>query len=311
MTRISECWARDGIQAEAPVATEGKLAMIAAAGTYGASRVELTSLARPDVWTQFADAEEVVRRYERRHGVEYLAYVPNLRGYQRLAAVTGFRDRVDSVLVAVAATDSYNLKNVRRDTSAALADIALVVEAALGDGRKVIGCVGTAWCCPVDGPVPPARVLELAERLLDLGAAEIMLGDTTGEANPRSAAELVSAVRRELSVPVIGHFHDMRGTAMANAVAAADVGVDWIDCALGGIGGHPPDEHQAASAGNLCTEDFAAVASAAGLVEGLDLPAVLAAGGVAEQTLQRPLLSRVQRAGLPATALQPSGSAGR
>ncbi|HEV7680296.1 MAG TPA: hydroxymethylglutaryl-CoA lyase [Candidatus Dormibacteraeota bacterium] len=294
--RISECWGRDGIQAEQPVGTESKLAVLDAAGAYGAARVEVTSFARPEVWPQFADSPEVVERFQRHPGVDYVVYVPNLRGYQRFASLPGARERVDSVLVAVAATDSYNLKNTRRDTAAALAELAQVIGAATRGGFRVIGCVGTAWCCPVDGPVAPERVLELAESLLRAGAVEVMLGDTTGEANPRSATHLVERVRGEFALPVIGHFHDMRGTALANAFAACDAGVDWIDCALGGIGGHPPDEHQAASAGNLCSEDFATVATASGILGGIDHDAMMRAGRLAEQALGRPLLSRVQRA---------------
>lgn len=300
--RLSECWGRDGIQAERPVPTASKLAVLDAAGAYGARRIEVTSFARPDVWPQFSDATEVVGRIERHPDVEYVVYVPNMRGYQRLASVAGYRARVDSVLVAVAATDSYNLKNVRRDTAAALAETGLVTTAAVHDGFKVVGCVGTAWCCPIEGPVAPARILELVDTLLAGGATEVMLGDTTGEAHPRSAARLVERVRTEFSRPVTGHFHDMRGTALANALAASDAGVEWIDCALGGVGGHPPDEHQAASAGNVCTEDFAAAATASGLLDGVDLGAVLGAGRLAEQALGRQLLSRVQRSGLPGPA---------
>jgi hydroxymethylglutaryl-CoA lyase len=296
--RISECWARDGIQAERPVATDSKLAVLGAAGRYGAMRVEVTSFARPDVWTQFADATEVLTRFDRQPGVEYAAYVPNMRGYERLADVPDFRERLDIVLVAVAASDSYNVKNVGRDTAAAISQVDPVIRAAVADGLKVIGCVGTAWCCPIEGPIPPGRVLDLFEQLVSSGVRELMLGDTTGEADPRSAAKRIDLVRQSFSLPVTGHFHDMRGTAMANAVAAVEAGADWIDCALGGVGGHPPDEHQAASAGNLCTEDFAAVAVAAGLVEHIDLAAVMAAGRRAETALGRELLSRVQRSGL-------------
>jgi hydroxymethylglutaryl-CoA lyase len=297
--QLSECWGRDGIQSELPISTDSKLAVLDAAGRYGATRVELTSLAHPEVWPQFADATDVVARYARHAGVEYLVYVPNIRGYERLATVSDYRTRVDTVLVALAVTDSYNLKNVRRDTAAALAEIAQVMAAASSDGLKIIGCVGTAWWCPVDGPVASRQVLELAGALGDLGANEIMLGDTTGEANPHSVALLVNEVREAISLPVIGHFHDMRATAMANALAAIDAGVAWIDCALGGVGGHPPDEHQSSPAGNLCSEDFAALASACGLVDGLDLALVLEAGQAAETSLGRRLQSRVQQAGLP------------
>jgi hydroxymethylglutaryl-CoA lyase len=297
--RLSECWGRDGIQAERPVPTGSKLSVLDAAGGYGAQRVEVTSFARPDAWPQFADATDVVANFVRHPGVAYVVYVPNIRGYERLASVRDYRERVDSVLVAVAASDSYNLKNTRRDTAAALTEIGLVSSAAVADGLTVIGCVGTAWRCPIEGDVPPARILELMSALVASGAGELMLGDTTGEAHPRSAAALVERVRAAFTLPLTGHFHDMRGTALANALAASEAGVDWIDCALGGVGGHPPDEHQAATAGNVCTEDVAAAAVASGLLGGIDLDAVLRAGRLAEQALGRPLLSRVQRSGLP------------
>lgn len=297
--RLSECWGRDGIQAERPVPTGSKLSVLDAAGGYGAQRVEVTSFARPDAWPQFADATDVVANFIRHPGVAYVVYVPNIRGYERLASVRDYRERVDSVLVAVAASDSYNLKNTRRDTAAALTEISLVSSAAVADGLTVIGCVGTAWRCPIEGDVPPARILELMSALVASGAGELMLGDTTGEAHPRSAATLVERVRAAFTLPLTGHFHDMRGTALANALAASEAGVDWIDCALGGVGGHPPDEHQAATAGNVCTEDFAAAAVASGLLGGIDLDAVLRAGRLAEQALGRPLLSHVQRSGLP------------
>lgn len=304
--KLAECWGRDGIQAEQPVPTEGKLAVLAAAGRTGASRVEVASFAHPGTWPQFADAEEVVARFERHEGVEYSVYVPNLRGYQRAAAVDGFTDRIDTVLLAIAASDSYNRKNVGRGTADALVGIGEVAAAAHSDGRRVIGCVGTAWSCPIEGEIPPAHVTGLVEKLRAAGADAVMLGDTTGEATPRSAAALVARVRAECDAELIGHFHDLRGTALANAMAAVDAGVDAIDCALGGIGGHPPDEDQAAEAGNLCTEDFATAATGAGVLTGVDLHAVLEAGGVAEQVLGRALLSKVQRAGLPAWA-RPGG----
>ena len=166
--RLSECWGRDGIQAEHPVPTDSKLSVLDAAGSYGAARVEVTSFARPDAWPQFADAIEVVKRFTRHPGVEYIVYVPNLRGYQRLASVPRHNERIDTVLVAVAATDSYNLKNSRRDTPAILAETKLVVEAAVHDGLQVIGCVGTAWCCPIEGPVAPERVLDQVAKLRGL-----------------------------------------------------------------------------------------------------------------------------------------------
>jgi hydroxymethylglutaryl-CoA lyase len=127
-----------------------------------------------------------------------------------------------------------------------------------------------------------------------------MLGDTTGEAHPAAAGSLVAAVRAATALPVEAHFHDSRGVALANAFAALAAGAATIDCALGGVGGHPPEEGvQRGSAGNLCSEDVAAAFALSGAETGLDLAAVLTAGTFAERALGRTLHSRVQQAGLP------------
>jgi hydroxymethylglutaryl-CoA lyase len=265
----------------------------------GVTRVEVASLSRATAWPQFADAVDVLSRYQRRPGVTYSAYVPNVRGLQRLLDVPRDGLAVDAVLVAIAASDSYNVKNVGRPLEVALDELLEVVREARAVGLDVVGCVGTAWACPIEGPVAEDRVLGLADRMLGAGAGEIVLGDTTGEADPVSARERISAVKQRFDVPLSGHFHDARGTALANAFAAVEAGVDGIEGSLGGVGGHPPDGDQPAPSPNLCTEDFLATASAAGWGLNVDLGAILEAGRAAERALGRTLLSRVQRNGLP------------
>jgi hydroxymethylglutaryl-CoA lyase len=293
---LSECWARDGIQPEAFVPTAAKLRVLAASAAAGFRRIELTSFAHPRAWPQFADAEEVVRTYDRVPGVEYAVLVPNTVALDRALA----EPRFDRVTVVVAASDSYNRKNVRRSRDESLAEAVAMTSRARAAGLAVTGCVGTAWACPIEGPTPPATVLDLASCLAGAGADEVMLGDTTGEAHPAVAGSLVAAVLASTGLPVEAHFHDSRGVALANAFAAVAAGAATVDCALGGVGGHPPEEGvQRGSAGNLCSEDVASAFALAGIETGLDLDALLAAGALAEEALGRPLQSRVQQAGLP------------
>jgi hydroxymethylglutaryl-CoA lyase len=293
---LSECWGRDGIQPESFVPTSSKLAVLAAAAAAGFRRIELTSFAHPRAWPQFADADAVVASYERAPGVEYAVLVPNARGLDRALA----NPRFDRVILVVAASDSYNRRNVGRSTDDSLAEAVLLAGRARAAGLAVTGCAGTAWACPVEGPTPPSRVAAMAARFAEAGADEVMLGDTTGEAQPRSAASLVALVGEACGLPVEAHFHDSRGVALANAFAALDAGATTIDCALGGVGGHPPEEGvQRGTAGNLCSEDLATAFAAAGVATGLDLGRLLDAGRAAEEALGRSLNSRVLRAGLP------------
>lgn len=296
---VSECWLRDGIQPLPPLPTDAKLQMLAALAQTGLRRVELTSFAHPRWWPQFSDAEEVVRRYPRARDVEYVALVPNETALSRAVRAQGDERRIDAVTLIVAASEAYNEKNVGKTVGDSLAEIGRCAAMAHKHSMKVVGCVGTAWACPISGKTSPDTAVRLVQRLVDLGADEIMLGDTTGEANPRDAADLVGQVVAQTGQPVIAHFHDARGTAMSNAFAAVAAGATWVDCAFGGVGGHPPEQGvQAADAGNLCTEDFVA-ALTPNESTGIDVAALLAAGRLAEQLLGRQLNSKVQRAGLP------------
>jgi len=297
---FTECWARDGIQAEAYVATVAKLRVLGAAAETGADRIEVTSMAKPSAWPQFVDAIEVLHRYRRCPDIEYSVYVPNLRGLTRLLDEGGGSERADVVLVAVAASDGYNVKNTGRGLDAIVPETLDVIRAAARAGLRTVGCVGTAWACPIEGPTSESAVVSLCERMLEAGADELALGDTTGEANPRSVRALVSAVKSEFGCPLSAHFHDARGAALANAFAALDAGVERLEGALGGVGGHPPDQDQPSPSGNLCTEDMAALVLAAGWDLRLRLDAVVTAGAAAQEALGRRLYSHVQSAGVPA-----------
>jgi hydroxymethylglutaryl-CoA lyase len=298
--RICECWARDGIQPLSFVSTAEKLEQLDRIGRAGFGRVEVTSFADPRRWPQFADAEAVLKRYRRHEGVDYVVLTPNVRALERALSAQGDTpNRFDAVIAIIAASDAYTRKTLGRSTEDAIPAVSELIRKAKREGLMVIGCVGTAWGCPIQGVVPPDDVVALGLRLRDAGADELMLGDTTGEANPRTVGELVSTVAATCQAPVIAHFHDARGLALANAFAAIEAGATQIDCALGGTGGHPPDQDQRASAGNLCTEDFVTAIVGMGIDLKVDLPAVLEAGQWAETIAGHPLESRVQRSGVP------------
>ncbi|MGX6446648.1 hydroxymethylglutaryl-CoA lyase [Patulibacter sp. S7RM1-6] len=298
--RLSDCSARDGIQPEAVVPTERKLELLDALAAVGYRRVELTSFTSPRAFPQFADAADVLRAYDRHPGIEYAVLVPNPRGLELMLRAQGDERRVDSVTLVVAASPSYNRKNTNRTLAESLAEIEQLTTAAKAAGMAVTGCVGTAWGCPLEGSVEPDHVLRVAGELAAFGVDRIMLGDTTGEAVPDTAGALVHRVVDELGLPVIAHFHDPRGVAVANALAAARSGASWLDVSLGGTGGHPPEEGvQSGEAGNVCAEDLATVLTAMGVPLGLDLDRLVAAGRLAEEVMGRELNSKVQRAGLP------------
>lgn len=304
--RLSECWARDGIQPERPVATAHKREMLDLVVDAGFARVELTSFTHPRAFPQFRDAAEVLTTYRRRPGVEYAVLIPNPRGLELMRRAQGDERRADSITVVMAASAAYNEKNTRRTLDASLGEIETMTATARAAGLTVTGCLGTAWGCPLEGVVDPEHVLALARRLAAAGVDRVMLGDTTGEAAPRAAGALVAAVGEATGLPVVAHFHDPRGAGAANALAALDAGATWIDVSLGGTGGHPPEPGvQAAEAGNVCTEDLAAMLAASGRDPGLDLDRLLAAGRRAEEVLGRPLTSRVQRAGPPVSLRPP------
>ncbi|MDQ6525242.1 hydroxymethylglutaryl-CoA lyase [Nocardioides sp. LHD-245] len=297
--RISDCWARDGIQPEGFVPTAAKLEILELLAAAGYQRVELTSFTSPRHFPQFTDAAEVLTSYRRHEGVEYAVLIPNPRGLELMQRAQGEEQRVDSVTLIVAASESYNLKNSNRTLAASLAEIRQLTPAARADGLMVTGCVGTAWGCPIEGPVDPAHSLRVATELASYGVDRIMLGDTTGEALPDTAGPLVADVAA-LGLPVVAHFHDQRGAGVANALAAGAAGATWLDVSLGGTGGHPPEAGvQTGDAGNVCAEDLATILTGMGVPLGLDLDRLISAGRRAEEVLGRQLNSMVQRAGLP------------
>ncbi|MEX2289355.1 MAG: hydroxymethylglutaryl-CoA lyase [Mycobacteriales bacterium] len=294
---LREVGPRDGLQNEAPVPTASKVALIDALSGTGVGRIEAVSFVHPKAIPSMADAAQVWAAVEKAASVRYSALVPNLRGAQR-ALEAGFQE----IEVVVSASDTHNGKNLNRTTEQSLDDIAESVAAAHAVGASCQIVVATAFGCPYEGEVPVERVLAVAGRALADGADGLSYGDTTGMATPGRVTALVGETRMRFpDVELNLHFHNTRGTGLANVLAALQLGVVDFDASVGGLGGCP---YAPGATGNVCTEDLVHMVEDMGVDTGVDLDALLGAAREAERLVGRALPSQVLRAG-PRTRLTP------
>jgi hydroxymethylglutaryl-CoA lyase len=289
--RIREVGPRDGIQSEkASVSTADKVALIDALSASGLRYIEAVSFVSPKAIPQMADAREVWNGITRRDGVVYSALVPNRKGAE-IAAEAG----VDSMQVFIAATDSYNLNNVRKKVRDSIEDVQAVVDVARAADIPVEGTISTAFGCPYEGDVAPERVVEVSRWMMDTGIDSISYGDTTGMGTPRRVADVVTALREELPALTLNmHFHDTRGTGLANVLTALDLGVDYFDASVGGMGGSP---YAAGATGNVATEDLVHMLADMEIETGVDLEGLLSAARIAQGFIEGELPSKVLKAG--------------
>ncbi len=290
--RIYEVGPRDGLQSEAaPVPTEAKRRFIELLLDAGLREIEATSFVSPKAIPQLADADELLPALPRRDGVRYPVLVPNERGLARAAAAGA-----DAIAVFTAATDAYAERNIGMTIAESLRAFAPILRAAQQRGWWSRAYVSTAFGCPYTGRVAPERVVEVALRLADIGAGEIAISDTIGVGVPSQVKELVTRVGAA-GLPVdrlAFHFHDTRGTALANVAAGLEAGVRCFDASTGGIGGSPFAQ---GTSGNLATEDLVYLLDGLGYEHGADLAGVLAAARFISDALGRPLLTKVGQAG--------------
>jgi len=287
---VREVGPRDGLQNEDPVPATAKIALIDQLAKTGVSRIEAVSFVRAEAIPQMADADEVWAGVTKDPAVRYSALAPNLRGARR-ALDAGFTE----VEAVVSASDTHNRKNVNRSTAQSLDEIAVIVDDAHRRGATCQVVVATAWGCPYEGDVPVDRVLAVAGRAVADGADAISFGDTTGMATPRRVRDLVVSFRsRHPDVPLNLHFHNTRGTGLANVLAALELGVDDFDASVGGLGGCP---YAPGASGNIATEELVYMVEDMGVGTGIDLAAMIEAAGAAERIVGRELSSQVLRAG--------------
>ena len=261
---VREVGPRDGLQNEDPVPATAKIALIDQLATTGVSRIEAVSFVRAEAIPQMADADEVWAAVSKDPAIRYSALAPNLRGARR-ALDAGFSE----VEAVVSASDTHNRKNVNRSTAQSLDEIAVMIDEAHQRGATLQVVVATAWGCPYEGDVPVDRVLAVAGRAVADGADAISFGDTTGMATPGRVRDLVGSFRsRHPGVPLNLHFHNTRGTGLANVLAALELGVDDFDASVGGLGGCP---YAPGATGNIATEELVHMAEDMGVATGVDL----------------------------------------
>jgi len=290
--RIYEVGPRDGLQAEATiVSTDAKLAFIGMLADAGLREIETTSLVSPTAIPQMADADELLRRLERQPGVRYPVLVPNARGLERAIAA-----EVDAICLITAATDSYVQHNIGMGIDESLAVFEPIAAEARRRGWWIRAYVSTAFGCPYEGEVDARAVVSVADRLLRLGVDELSISDTLGVAAPVDVVRVLAALAAGGIGPEVLalHLHDTRGTALANVMAALELGVRGFDSSAGGTGGSP---YAPGSAGNLATEDLVYLLDRQGVRSGVDLEGVLAAARFIASHLGGELDSKVGRAG--------------
>jgi isopropylmalate/homocitrate/citramalate synthase len=303
--RIYEVGPRDGLQNEAiPIPLETKLQYLELLAEAGLREIEATSFVAPGAIPQLADADELMTRLPRRDGVRYPVLVPNMRGMARAEAAG-----VDAIAVFTAATDAFTTHNIRMTVDESLGAFAPLLARATELGWWRRGYVSTAFGCPYSGAVTPERAVEVGRRLFELGMDEVCFGDTIGVGVPPQVRAIVAGAE-DAGIPldrVAFHFHDTRGTALANVAAAMSVGVRCFDSSTGGTGGCP---YAPGAAGNLATEDLVYLLDAIGLEHGVELDGVLRAARFIADALGKPLATKVGQAGGwdPATG-QPTGRA--
>jgi isopropylmalate/homocitrate/citramalate synthase len=241
-------------------------------------------------WTpRLADAGEVFAGITRRTGVRYPALVPNLAGLER-ALTAGVRE----IAIFAAASEGFSLRNINKTIEASLEEYRGVCGRALEKGLRVRAYLSTAFGCPYDGLVDPERVAALTAALIEMGAFEVAVSDTIGIAHPGQVAIVLDAVSARVPLSRVAlHFHDTRGTALANVLAALDAGVATFDAAAGGLGGCP---YAPGAAGNVATEDLIYMLDGLGIATGVDLAAVLEASRFIEPLVGHALPSRYLQA---------------
>ena len=270
--RVVEVGPRDGLQNEdVAVPTAAKVHFVEMLAAAGLRDIEVTSFVSPRAVPQMADADEVMAGITRGRGPTYWALVPNLKGMER-ALAAGAR----AVAVFTGATDSFVRHNIGMTVAESLAAFGPVADLARREGVRARGYISVCFGCPYEGRVTPAQVHEVARRLLDVGCDELALGDTIGVGTPDQVGAVVGPLLEEAGAGRIGlHLHDTHSTALANVLAALQLGVATFDASAAGLGGCP---YAPGASGNLATEDLLYMLHGMGIATGVDLARVATAG---------------------------------
>jgi len=288
--KIREVAPRDGFQSlKVFLPTEKKLQIIEAMAHANVKEIETTSFVSPKAIPQLKDAGDLMTKVPR-HSIAHAALVPNLRGAKDAIAAN-----IDHLVVVISATEAHNQENVRRSINESIADLDAIFMLAQGNDTPVIGSVSVSFGCPYQGDVPEKDVFKVVDAYTSRGATSIILADTTGMATPNRVEQMVMQFQdRFPGINPILHFHNNRGTAMANLLAAIKVGATTFDTALGGIGGCP---YVPQAAGNLPTEDVVFMLEDMGIKTGVNLESIIKAAQLLEKILGYTLPGQVMKSG--------------
>lgn len=287
---IVEVGPRDGLQNEAArIATADKVEFVNRLSASGLSVIEVSAFVSPKWVAQMADAADVFAGIARWPDVRYTALVPNVAGLDRAMAAG-----VTEVAIVAASTESFSLRNINKSINESMATYAQVCHRALQHGLRVRGYLSTAFGCPYEGRVDTVTVASLVSRLLDLGVFEVAVSDTIGVATPGDVQRILDSILARTPASCLAlHFHDTRGTALANVLSALPYGISIFDSSAGGLGGCP---YAPGAAGNLATDDLVYMLNGMGIETGVSLEALTAASAFIGARLDHPLPSRYAQA---------------
>ncbi|BFH13975.1 hydroxymethylglutaryl-CoA lyase YngG [Paenibacillus dendritiformis] len=288
---IKEVGPRDGLQNEKVfVPTEDKIAWINQLSGTGLNSIEITSFVNPKWIPALADAAEVAAGIERISGIVYSALVPNRQGLERALEAD-----VDEAAVFMSVSETHNHRNINKSIYATFPILREVAHEALAAGKSVRGYVSTVFGCPYEGPVSIDEVIRVAETLFDMGIGELSLGDTIGIANPKQVQEVLDILLKRFDAKKLAlHFHDTRGTALANILVSMDMGITTFDASVGGLGGCP---YAPGASGNVASEDLLYMLEAMGIHTGVNREKLLSAARFIREKIGRELPSRNLQAG--------------
>lgn len=283
---IKEVGPRDGLQNEKVfVSTEDKIAWINQLSSTGLKYIEITSFVNPKWVPALSDAAEVAKGITRMPDVVYTALVPNRKGLER-----ALESNIDEAAVFMSASETHNQKNINKSIEDTFPILREVVQQSLSAGKSTRGYISTVFGCPYEGNVHIEKVIRVSETLFEMGIGELSLGDTIGIANPKQVQEVLEVLlKRFPSDKLALHFHDTRGTALANILVSLDMGITSFDASLGGLGGCP---YAPGASGNVSTDDLLYMLNGMGIHTGVDQKKLLSASRFIQDKIGRPLPSR-------------------
>ncbi|HJV30896.1 MAG TPA: hydroxymethylglutaryl-CoA lyase [Bacillales bacterium] len=280
---IKEVGPRDGLQNEKKcLSTDDKISWIDSLSETGLSYIEVSSFVHPKWIPQLSDAGEVFAKINRKPGVTYAALVPNIRGLER-----ALQSNIDEVNIFMSASESHNKNNINKSIGETYLDLEVVVRGAKAAGKTVRGYISTVIACPFEGPVSPQQVRKVADHLFSMGIDELSLGDTIGVGVPNQVELLLEEMLPHYDVNKLAmHFHNTRGTALANIVKSLEMGITIFDSATGGLGGCP---YAKGASGNVATEDLLYMLHQMGIETGVNFEAAMRSAQMIERILGKQL----------------------